>query len=559
MARIILRRSVHDRKPLHEDADAAAWTRARHRETVLRPLIAQSYLSEAVVRDAIQQIQVSRAHFYRLLAAYKVRPQTSTLLARPNGQTPGTHRLPAETESVIDKCIKEFYMSRVRPSLAALIRAISHECRQRNIPIPNFRTIKRRLASYDPRDLVKARFGARAAAVEFRPVQTNHHPTLPYQLLQIDHSLVDLIVVDERDRLPIGRPWITLAMDVATRVVAGFYISLEAPSVVSLALVLTQSVLPKDAWLSDRELASIEWPVSGLPDRIHLDNAKEFHSQALLRGAQEYGIDLEYRPLRQPHYGGHIERLIGTTMGAVHLLPGTTFSNIQEKGSYDSAKEATMTMAELERWLALEILGRYHLSVHSALRIPPQAAWQKGIRERGELRQVKNAKRFFCDFLPGERRLIRRDGIRLFNIHYWSNVLSPLAGRSKHAVLVKYDPRDLSRVYFRDDDGEYWEIPYRDLGLPPIALWEHEAATRQLQAEGRRAVDERVIFEIVEEQRRLAEGARKSTHERRAAQRRRHRRDFLPEAPAVFAEGRHGVDTTTKGESVQPFEVEEWE
>jgi hypothetical protein len=24
---------------------------------------------------------------------------------------------------------------------------------------------------------------------------------------------------------------------------------------------------------------------------------------------------LSYRPLRQPHYGGHIERLIGTTMG----------------------------------------------------------------------------------------------------------------------------------------------------------------------------------------------------------------------------------------------------
>ena len=40
------------------------------------------------------------------------------------------------------------------------------------------------------------------------------------------------------------------------------------------------------------------------------------------------------------------------------------------------------------------------------------------------------------DFLPGERRLIRRDGIRLFNIHYWANVLSPLAGRTKELVYV---------------------------------------------------------------------------------------------------------------------------
>jgi len=178
-------------------------------------------------------------------------------------------------------------------------------------------------------------------------------------------------VVDERDRLPIGRPWITLAVDVATRVVTGFYLSLDSPSVISVALVLTQSVLPKEAWLAERGITSVEWPISGIPDTVHLDNAEEFHAHALVRGAQEYGIALEYRPLGQPHYGGHIERLIGTTMGAVHLLPGTTFSNVQEKGSYDSQKYSAMTMAELERWLALEILGRYHLSIHSALRMPP--------------------------------------------------------------------------------------------------------------------------------------------------------------------------------------------
>jgi putative transposase len=52
---------------------------------------------------------------------------------------------------------------------------------------------------------------------------------------------------------------------------------------------------------------------------------------------------------------------------------------------------------------------------------------------------------FFFDFLPFERRLIRRDCIRLFNIHYWDNYLSPLAGRSEEPVVVKYDPRNLSR------------------------------------------------------------------------------------------------------------------
>lgn len=542
--------------PPHELATPEAWSRARHRESILRSLVTQASLSEADIRLASKLMGIGRAYFYRLLAAYQIRPQTSTLLPRPNGPPAGTQRLPPETELLIHKSVEEFYMSRVRPSFAALTRMISQECQRSAVAIPNYRTIKRRLDAYDPKKLMTARFGAKAAGETFRPVQANYQPTLPFQLLQIDHSPVDLIVVDERDRLPIGRPWITLAIDVATRVVAGFYLSLKSPDVLSVALVLTQCALPKDTWLADRGLNSLRWPVSGIPDGIHMDNAKEFHSHALVRGAQEYGIEVNYRPLMQPHYGGHIERLIGTTMGAVHLLPGTTFSNVRQKGAYNAEKEATMTMSELERWLALEI-GRYHQSVHSGIRMPPLAAWEKGMRARGPLRQVENAKEFFCDFLPGERRLIRRDGIRIFNIHYMSDVLTAMAGRSGKPTLVKYDPRDLSRVYFRDRDGHYWEIPYRDLRLPPVALWELQAATKQLRAEGRRAVDEKVLFEIVEEQRQIAEGARISTRERRAAEKRRQSTGSLA-GDAVVEQNRQTLGEAD-GVSIEPFEVEEWE
>ncbi len=500
---------------------------------------------------------MSRAHFYRLLTAYRRKPQTSTLLPRRDGQPSGTQRLPDKTESVIHRCISQFYLTRVRPSVAALMRRISQECYRSQIPVPNYRTVKRRLATYDAKTVVRSRLGAKAANDAFRPVRANHQPTIPFQVLQIDHTPVDLIVVDDRNRLPIGRPWITLAIDVATRMVAGFYVSLESPSVISVALVLTHCVLPKGTWLADRGLNSVEWPTSGIPDGIHLDNAKEFHSRALVRGAQEYGIELSYRPPQQPHYGGHIERLIGTTMGAVHLLLGTTFENVQEKGAYKSANQAMMTLPELERWLAFEVLGRYHLSIHSGLGMPPLAAWQEGTRLRGAIREVQNGKEFFYNFLPGERRLIRRDGIRLFNIHYWSNVLSPLAGRSEKPALVKYDPRDLSSVYLRDESGDYWEIPYRDLRLPPISLWEHRAATQKLQAEGRRAVDEHALFAVVEEQRRIAEVAWKSTRERRTGERRRslsepQRNTYRYEQPSEVLE-------TESSNPVEPFGVEEWE
>ena len=132
----------------------------------------------------------------------------------------------------------------------------------------------------------------------------------------------------------------------------------------------------------DRELQTLVWPAAGLPRMIHVDNAKEFHSEALVRGCQEYGIQLERRPPGQPHFGGHIERSIGTMMGAVHLLPGTTFSNVRDKGSYASEDRARLSLPELERWLSLQIAGVYYLSIHSALGRTPLTAWQEGIARR---------------------------------------------------------------------------------------------------------------------------------------------------------------------------------
>jgi putative transposase len=177
---------------------------------------------------------------------------------------------------------------------------------------------------------------------------------------------------------------------------------------------LSHAVLPKDLWLSDREL-DLDWLGCGLPESLHLDNAQEFKSEALERGTREYGIKLIYRPPGRPHFGGHI----------------------------GPEKTASLTLLELERWLALQIAGVYHHTVHSALHQTPAAAWQRGLAQRPRpARQPQDRERFFLDFLPVERRQIRRDGIRLFHLHYWHNVLSPRAGRSKTRELIKYDPRN---------------------------------------------------------------------------------------------------------------------
>jgi len=92
------------------------------------------------------------------------------------------------------------------------------------------------------------------------------------------------------------------------------------------------AVLPKNKFLAAQHI-DFDWPCQGLPKAVHLDNAREFHSNALKRGCQEHGIEISFRPPGRPHFGGHIERLIGTMMGEVHLLPGTTFSSVAARGT----------------------------------------------------------------------------------------------------------------------------------------------------------------------------------------------------------------------------------
>ncbi|HEY2856894.1 MAG TPA: Mu transposase C-terminal domain-containing protein [Terracidiphilus sp.] len=528
------------------------WKIACQREAVIRPLAAASQIGRKEIEEASAALGVQRAYLYRLLAAYRERPQTSTLVPQHRGRPHQLRVLDAKVEAVIQAAITGFYLTRERPRFSDLMRDIEARCHAERVAAPNYRTVHRRLDDFDGRKVTAARHGGKRAREIYGPALPQQRPSEPLGFVEIDHTLVDVMVVEEQTRLPLGRPWLSLAMDVATRMVAGFYLAFEAPSSLSVALVLTHAVLPKQAWLAERQIA-LPWPVSGLPDQIETDNGEEFHSQAFERGAAEYGIRLTYRPPGAPQVGGHIERLIGTFMHRIHLIPGTTFSNVAEKGGYDSEGRAVMTFKELERWLALEILGVYHQSVHTDLRQPPEQAWKERIATRTTpLRHPPHADRFLLNFLPAEKRLIRRDGIRMFHLHYWDNVLSPLAGRSREPFLIKYDPRNLSRVYWCDPKGDYWTIPYRDLGAPPITLWEHRNALRKLNADGLKSVDEKLIFETIAQQRELIAAARLRTRAARLAQARSSTAEPAASPPAPQE------PASVDADSLAPFAVDDW-
>ncbi len=235
-----------------------------------------------------------------------------------------------------------------------------------------------------------------------------------------------------------------------------------------------------------------------------MDNGREFHSDAFKRGCAQHGIALRHRPLGAPHWGGIIERVVGTAMAMVHELPGTTCSNPAERGDYDSDKAACLTLAELERWLVLAVTGPYHNAVHGGLGEPPLSRWRAGVAEHGPPPAVADGQAFLVDFLPVLRRRVTSEGIVCDHIAYYNAALRPLVARRDRLcpVLVRRDPRDLSRVWVLDPDGgSYVEVPCSRQERPAISLHEHRLAVAHLRARGRAQVDEDAIFRAVQQQR----------------------------------------------------------
>ena len=161
---------------------------------------------------------------------------------------------------------------------------------------------------------MEKRKGRKAAAEKYEPIK-GHFPGAdsPLAVAQIDHTPMDVIVVDEEHRQPIQRPFLTVVIDVYSRRVLGFAIYLEKPSAFTAGLAIAHAVLPKEHWLADVGVGvRAEWPCWGKMRAIHCDNAKEFRGTVIGRACQDHDIAIEHRPPREPRYGGHIERGFGT-------------------------------------------------------------------------------------------------------------------------------------------------------------------------------------------------------------------------------------------------------
>ena len=205
----------------------AEWREAQRRVNVIRPLVALHRCPRHEVAAAASELGLSQRQVYRLVRRCREADGalTAMLPSASSGGRGGT-RLPLASEALLQEQIVSAGMPRRRVSAEALVQEVRRAGSTSGVRAPSPSTIRRRLVALDLQER-RSRGDAQSPQVVTGRTPIARHPL---DAVQMDHTKVDLILVDPIEREPIGRPWVTLAIDVHSRCIAGFHLSLEAPS-----------------------------------------------------------------------------------------------------------------------------------------------------------------------------------------------------------------------------------------------------------------------------------------------------------------------------------------
>jgi putative transposase len=511
-----------DRQPALDLADFPEHQAAvaRYRYDVIRPLLAlppQARTREAI-ENRMRQVQaaqaeravgvpmapLSRRSIYRWMALFIQHHGDLRALIPGYARCGGTgrSRLPPALDAIIRQVIEQLYRTRETVTLKDLhyevAARVDEENRRRpasdQLALPSRQAINDRLDALDLREWLEARSGPRAARRALRQSGQRARPSLPYEIVELDTTRADYIVVDDADDLPLGRPTLTYGLDLASGYPVGFHLGFEPPSYLTTMECLYHIVRPKGEVRQQYGTAH-DWPACGVPAQIVVDNGPEFANQHLEDACLCLGCQVVYAPVRTPELKAGIERCFGSlNSGLLHTLPGTTFSSTAERGDYASAGLACLSLAELTRALYLFIVDVYAQEAHKdgrGLTFIPARRWEAATAGGFLPPLPASAQDLLLLLGRVATRTLQPYGIEFEHLRYNCAALGPLRHQLAGApVKLKYHPGDLSRVYVRDPfapagQAQYLEVPACDPDgyTRQLSLWKHRVILRYARAQ----------------------------------------------------------------------------
>lgn len=356
--------------------------------------------------------------------------------------------------------------------------------------------------------------------------------------LALDATRADVLVWDDLRERPVSVEVLTL-ISVATRVVVALRVTPRSGNAVEAGLVLYDAMRPMSMLVEGTSVDDWRWcgvpesldlsevavhrtaqriippgqslqgvhPKPGVrPSSIRCDHGSVFLSEHFIGLLRDFGIDLMLSRGSKPTDNPHVERWHETLQRAYQQLPGYKGRNVAERGrKVDATGEKLLTASELERHLRRFVALDYHRSWHEGLVLPgapsarltPLEMWDAMMEVTGRL-HVPQHPDLIYQFLPIRWLTIGHAGVEYKNLVYDAPVLGDFRDVRKGTFQAEsrkapfhYDPRDVSRIWFRHPDtGRIHEIPWKARHLldMPMGEWMHERALARIAERGGNAM-----------------------------------------------------------------------
>jgi transposase InsO family protein len=241
------------------------------------------------------------------------------------------------------------------------------------------------------------------------------------------------------------RPWLSLAIDVETRAIVGFYLSVHHPSTVS-CMMLCRDIVER---------------YGRMPSMIVVDNGKEFHSWAFDQLLIATRTNIRYRPPHQARFGAVMERMFGTTeKRLIHNLAGNTKAMLDVRkvtAAVNPINADAPTLPQLHGLLEFFFFEQYANEVHPAIQDTPQEYMERRLTETGwRLNRIVTFDLKFrvltCPPPIGQRtrKVDHLRGVRLGRLYYWCDEFSNPKHRNA-TVELKLDPWNAAILYAKLD------------------------------------------------------------------------------------------------------------